>query len=202
MGMLQKAAAAAKPKADSKEPKAVVLIKNEEWPGLSTVISDFVRAKATIKAAAGIEATTKQQIVVAGRRIFLDQYDRLGHRPGSFSIQNPEGSSVTVVPMDAWGSIKDEDMAATIQKEIPEIPGIIEETTTFGFNSAILEKHFAVIEKALENIKIPQEDKDELIIATRKFSVKKGLLDQLGNCSSDVRRKVVEALSPTFSLRD
>ncbi len=202
MGLFTAAQQAAKP-AESKAKKATIRASEAQFPGIGETVKQFLEAKAQIASATGIKDATASQLTAAGSRLFLEQYDKLGRRPDSFTIEADNGTRVMVVPMDTWRGITDKATADMIKNELRHIPlDLIEEKTVFGFNPEVLNKYLPQIEKALESLKIPDEDKAALLTASIKYSIRKGTLDQLGALNPDQRREVVECLSPTFSLRD
>ena len=78
---------------------------------------------------------------------------------------------------------------------------IVEEDTTFAFDSAMIEKYGEVLSMLIENCSdITDADKEKIIKATTKYSVAKGTIDKL-NQYGDVT-EVMEAVKPVVALKN
>ena len=75
---------------------------------------------------------------------------------------------------------------------------IIQTVETYSFNTALLEKHYKKIQKALDKLDIPEEDKENLIILSEKKFVKKGSIEKV--IAADNTLDAIELLSPVQAV--
>jgi len=132
---------------------------------------------------------------------WVDYYTQTGKNPESVMIvQEVAGdtASVMFIPTDKYITVTEaraEELRETYGEEI------VEEDTTFAFDSAMIEKYGEVLSQLIENCAdITDADKEKIIKATTKYSVAKGTIDKL-NQYGDVQ-EVMEAVKPVVALKN
>jgi hypothetical protein len=128
-------------------------------------------------------------------------YDKTGKNPESVMIvQEVAGDTAQVmfVPSDKYITVTEaraEELRETYGDEI------VEEETTFSFDSTMIERYGEVLSMLIENCPdIADADKEKIIKATTKYAVAKGTIDKL-NQYGDVT-EVMEAVKPVVSLKN
>jgi hypothetical protein len=102
------------------------------------------------------------------------------------------------IPMDKYITIT-ADRAEELQETFGE--EIVEEETTFSFDSAMIEKYGEILSRLIEESdEIKDADKEKIIKATTKYSVAKGTIDKFSTYGDVV--EVMEAVKPVVSLKN
>jgi hypothetical protein len=102
------------------------------------------------------------------------------------------------VPTDKYITIT-ADRAEELQSEYGS--DIVEEETTFSFDSDMIEKYGEVLSSLIMSCDdISDSDKERIIKASTKFSVAKGTLDKLNNYGEV--SEVMEAVRPVVALKN
>lgn len=132
---------------------------------------------------------------------WLDYYTQTCKNPESVMIaQEVAGDTAQVmfIPMDKYITVTEaraEELRETYGEEI------VEEDTTFSFDSTMIEKYGEVLSMLIENCaEISEADREKIIKATTKYSVAKGTIDKL-NQYGDVT-EVMEAVKPVVALKN
>jgi hypothetical protein len=132
---------------------------------------------------------------------WVAEYERTKKNPESVMIvQEVAGdvASIMMVPSDKYITVTEaraEDLRDTYGEEI------VEEETTFSFDSTMIEKYGEVLSMLIENCPdIAEADREKIIKATTKYSVAKGTIDKL-NQYGDVTG-VMEDVKPVVSLKN
>ena len=132
---------------------------------------------------------------------WIAQYEKTNKNPESVMIvQDVDGDTaqLMMVPSDKYISVS-EERAEELRETFGE--EIVEEDTTFAFDSAMIEKYGEVLSMLIENCPdITDADKEKIIKATTKYSVAKGTIDKL-NQYGDVS-EVFESVRPVVSLKN
>jgi hypothetical protein len=132
---------------------------------------------------------------------WIAQYEKTNKNPESVMIvQDVDGDTaqLMMVPSDKYISVS-EERAEELRETFGE--EIVEEDTTFAFDSAMIEKYGEVLSMLIENCSdITEADKEKIIKATTKYSVAKGTIDKL-NQYGDVS-EVFESVRPVVSLKN
>lgn len=132
---------------------------------------------------------------------WLNQYERTNKNPESVMIcqsQNDDTAQFMFIPMDKYITITAE-RAEELQETFGE--EIVEEETTFSFDSAMIEKYGEILSRLIEESdEIKESDKEKIIKATTKYSVAKGTIDKFATYG-DVN-EVMEAVKPVVSLKN
>jgi hypothetical protein len=132
---------------------------------------------------------------------WLNQYERTNKNPESVMIcqsQDDDTAQFMFIPMDKYITITAE-RAEELQETFGE--EIVEEETTFSFDSAMIEKYGEILSRLIEESdEIKESDKEKIIKATTKYSVAKGTIDKFATYG-DVN-EVMEAVKPVVSLKN
>jgi hypothetical protein len=137
-----------------------------------------------------------------GRDEWSNLYSKTGKNPGSVMLEQVNDSDDTAqfmfVPTDGYIKI-----SADRAEELRETYGeeVVEEKTTFGFDSTMIEKYGEILSRLIEeSTEIAEKDKEKIITATTAFSVAKGTIDNLSKLG-DVK-EVMEAVKPIVALKN
>ena len=132
---------------------------------------------------------------------WLNQYERTNKNPESVMIcqsQDGDTAQFMFIPMDKYITIT-ADRAEELQETFGE--EIVEEETTFSFDSAMIEKYGEILSRLIEESdEIKESDKEKIIKATTKYSVAKGTIDKFATYGDVV--EVMEAVKPVVSLKN
>jgi len=137
-----------------------------------------------------------------GKEKWAELYGQTGKNPESVMICQENASGDTAqfmfVPTDKYITITEERA-----DELRETYGdeIVEEETTFSFDSRMIEKYGEILSDLIMNSPdIAESDKEKIIKATTKFSVAKGTIDNFtkyGEVS-----EVMEAVRPVVAMKN
>ena len=132
---------------------------------------------------------------------WLNQYERTNKNPESVMIcqsQDDDTAQFMFIPMDKYITITAE-RAEELQETFGE--EIVEEETTFSFDSAMIEKYGEILSRLIEESdEIKDTDKEKIIKATTKYSVAKGTIDKFATYG-DVN-EVMDAVKPVVALKN
>jgi hypothetical protein len=155
----------------------------------------------TLKSAKAQADMISDEIKDLAKSEWVDYYSQTGKNPESVMIvQEVAGDTAQVmfIPTDKYITVTEaraEELRETYGEEI------VEEDTTFAFDSAMIEKYGEVLSMLIENCPdITDADKEKIIKATTKYSVAKGTIDKL-NQYGDVQ-EVMEAVKPVVALKN
>ena len=136
-----------------------------------------------------------------GKSEWAKLYDQTGKNPGSVMLEQVNAEDVAqlmFIPTDKYITITPERA-----EELQETYGaeIVEEETTFSFDSTMIEKYGEILSRLIEESdEIKDADKEKIIKATTKYSVAKGTIDKFATYG-DVN-EVMEAVKPVVSLKN
>ena len=155
----------------------------------------------TLKSAKAQADMISDEIKDMAKSEWVDYYSQTGKNPESVMIvQEVAGDTAQVmfIPTDKYITVTEaraEELRETYGEEI------VEEDTTFAFDSAMIEKYGEVLSMLIENCAdITDADKEKIIKATTKYSVAKGTIDKL-NQYGDVT-EVMEDVKPVVALKN
>ncbi len=155
----------------------------------------------TLKSAKAQADMISDEIKDLAKSEWVDYYSQTGKNPESVMIvQEVAGDTAQVmfIPTDKYITVTEaraEELRETYGEEI------VEEETTFSFDSTMIEKYGEVLSMLIENCPdITDADKEKIIKATTKYSVAKGTIDKL-NQYGDVQ-EVMEAVKPVVALKN
>jgi hypothetical protein len=136
-----------------------------------------------------------------GKSEWAKLYDQTGKNPGSVMLEQANAEDVAqlmFIPTDKYITITPERA-----EELQETYGaeIVEEETTFSFDSAMIEKYGEILSRLIEESdEIKDTDKEKIIKATTKYSVAKGTIDKFATYG-DVN-EVMDAVKPVVALKN
>jgi hypothetical protein len=129
-------------------------------------------------------------------------YQETGKNPGSVVIEQVNAvddvAQFLFVPTDKYITITP-DRAEELQEVYGE--DIVEEETTFSFDSVMIEKYGEILSDLIMNSPdIADADREKIIKATTKYAVAKGTIDKLAQYG-DVS-EMVETVRPVVALKN
>lgn len=154
-----------------------------------------------MKAAKAKADMISDEIRDVAKEEWLKQYDKTGKNPESVMIVQENGLDVAqlmFVPTDKYITITE-----ARAEELREAYGeeIVTEETTFGFDSAMIEKYGEILSRLIEECdEIAEKDKEKIITAKTAYSVAKGTIDNFVKYG-DVT-KVMEDVKPVVALKN
>ena len=201
MGNLFVKAAKAAPTKVAKGKEEKVRIKIDD-SGFFDKIEKLEQLQDTMKVAKAKADMISDELRDLGKTEWAKLYDKTGKNPGSVMLEHvnvaDDVAQLMFVPSDKYITIN-ADRADELRETFGE--EIVEEETTFGFDSTMIEKYGEVLSRLIEECgDISEKDKEKIITATTKFSVAKGTIDKFSTYG-DVN-EVMEAVKPVVSLKN
>ena len=198
--LFAKAAKSATPKTTkAKDEKVRIKIDDS---GFFDKIEKLEQLQDTMKIAKAKADMISDELRDLGKTEWAKLYDKTGKNPGSVMLEHvnvtDDVAQLMFVPSDKYITIN-ADRADELREAFGE--EIVEEETTFGFDSTMIEKYGEVLSRLIEECgDISEKDKEKIITATTKFSVAKGTIDKF-TTYGDVN-EVMEAVKPVVSLKN
>lgn len=163
-------------------------------------LATLKKEMATIKSElASAESTIKE----IGVEEFIAILEKTGKRESSFNLTSDQGGRVMVIVQDSYKKI-DAERAEYLIKTYGE--DIVNEEVEYKFNVNVLERNQETIAGLIENCEdISTDDKENLIEAIAKYSIKKGTIDQLYKLANDMDvsyELLLEEIQPTVQLKN
>jgi len=201
MGNLFTKAVKSAPTKVSKTKDEKVRIKIDD-SGFFDKIEKLEQLQDTMKIAKAKADMISDELRDLGKTEWAKLYDKTGKNPGSVMLEHvnvtDDVAQLMFVPSDKYITIN-ADRADELREAFGE--EIVEEETTFGFDSTMIEKYGEVLSRLIEECgDISEKDKEKIITATTKFSVAKGTIDKF-TTYGDVN-EVMEAVKPVVSLKN
>ena len=192
--------AKAKAPVTKKDDKIVVRVDGKEF---AEKLAKFATLKSEIEQLETELAMSQEFVKTACISEFSKLYSEKKVNVGSFNVEAEDGSTVMFLPTKKYIKI-DEAQANVLKETYGE--GIVEETTTYAFNTDVLTRNMDVISKMIEDsTEISDKDKENLIEAKTAIAVEKDALDKVytfakesGNEVSDV----ITDLQPVFMMKN
>lgn len=182
-----------------KEEKVRISIEDESF---FNKIEKLEQLQDTMKVAKAKADMISDELRDLGKTEWAKLYDKTGKNPGSVMLEHVNDSEdvaqLMFVPSDKYITI-----TAERAEELQETYGeeIVEEETTFSFDSAMIEKYGEILSRLIEESdEIKESDKEKIIKATTKYSVAKGTIDKFSTYG-DVN-EVMEDVKPVVSLKN
>jgi len=192
----KKAAPAKTTKAKDEKVRLVV-----EDPTFFTKVQKLEELNDTMKSAKAKADMISDELRDVAKTEWLNQYERTNKNPESVMIcqsQDDDTAQFMFIPMDKYITITEaraEELQETYGAEI------VEEETTFSFDSTMIEKYGEVLSMLIENCPdIDDKDKEKIIKATTKYSVAKGTIDNFAKYGDVI--EVMEAVKPVVALKN
>ena len=198
MSLFQKAKKTAAKTATAKKDDKVRV--NVEDPTFFDKIAKVQDLQDVIKSAEAKVAMLTDEVKEIGKSLWAKTFEKMGKNPGSVFLEAKEGEDVArvmLIPTDRYITIN-EDRAETLREQYGD--SIVEETTTFQFDTEMVDKYGEVISNLIESCgDISDEDKGKIIKAVTKFTVAKGTIDRLKDFGDVL--DVMEDVKPVVSLK-
>lgn len=123
---------------------------------------------------------------------YAEIYEEEGINIGSFNIEADNGSTTMWLPTKKYIKIDEDDVESLTEKYGEDI---VEETTEYKFDDKLLDKYMDKISDLLMNCDdIDDKDKENLIVATSKFTIEKEALDKCAKYAKDSESTISEVL--------
>lgn len=186
----------AKKATNKKDDKIVVVIGGEEF---SEKISRFNKLKKEVANLSselkGIEGDIKEE----GVDKFIELYEKGKRNPGSFKLASDKGDKVLIMPQDRYLKV-DEERAEELKEEFGE--ELVDENTIFAFNEKLLDKYQENISELIMNADfMTDEEKEELIVATTNFAIKKGAINEAMTIGKGNIADFLGSIAPVLALK-
>jgi hypothetical protein len=183
----------------AKDEKVRITIEDEAF---FTKIEKLEQLQDTMKVAKAKADMISDELRDLGKTEWAKLYDSTGKNPGSVMLEHVNASDdvaqLMFVPSDKYITISPE-RAEELQETYGE--EIVEEETTFSFDSTMIEKYGEILSRLIEESdEIKESDKEKIIKAVTKYSVAKGTIDKFSTFG-DVN-EVMEDVKPVVSLKN
>jgi len=170
-------------------------------PNFFAKVEKLEQLNDTLKSAKAQADMISDELKDLAKTEWCEYYDKTGKNPESVMIVqevNGDTASMMLVPSDKYITVTEaraEELRETYGEEI------VEEETTFSFDSTMIERYGEILSMLIENCdEIADADKEKIIKATTKYAVAKGTIDKL-KTYGDVT-EVMEAVKPVVSLKN
>jgi hypothetical protein len=184
--------AAAKPAAASsasKKTKEDVLV-----PGIADRIARYDALKAIIKNAEAEKEVIGGALKEVGKEKFLELYELRRRNPETFNLAD-EDEKIMFIVMDKYIKVEPEKAGM-----LENYPGLLETTTTYKFNPALLDKTGEIVSRLiLESTELSDDEKANLIVAETKIGIKSGSIDRL--MDYDNPAQIFDLIEPILALK-
>jgi hypothetical protein len=183
-----------------KDDKTIVNVPGKEF---AEKLAKFATLKAQMDELKA-EMSMSQEFV---KSVGIDEYTKLVETTktncGSFILASETGGRVMILPTKKYIKI-DEATAETLTETYGE--GIVNENTTYGFNTDVLMRNMDAISTALlESDLLSDDDKENLIEATTTYAVAPDTLDKvyvLAQESGNSVAEVIEDIQPVVMMKN
>lgn len=186
-------------KTSSKDKKVRLVVEDSNFFSKVQTLEELQETMKSAKAKADLISDELKDIA---KDLWADEYEKTKKNPESVMIvqENEKGdtASFMYVPSDKYISINEERA-----EELKEAYGedIVEEKTTFAFDSEMVEKYGEVLSMLIENCnEIKESDREKIIKAVTTYSVAKGTIDkfkQYGDVS-----EMIETVKPVVAIKN
>jgi hypothetical protein len=184
--------AAAKPAAASsasKKTKEDVLV-----PGIADRIARYDALKAIIKNAEAEKEVIGGSLKEVGKEKFLELYELRRRNPETFNLAD-EDEKIMFIVMDKYIKVEPEKAGM-----LENYPGLLETTTTYKFNPALLDRTGEIISRLImESTELSDDEKANLIVAETKIGIKSGSIDRL--MDYDNPAQIFDLIEPILALK-
>jgi len=183
--------AAAKPAAPSasKKTKEDVLV-----PGIADKIARYDALKAIIKNAEAEKEVIGGSLKEVGKEKFLELYELRRRNPDTFYLVD-EDEKIMFYVIDRYIKVEPEKAGM-----LENYPGLLETTTTYKFNPALLDRTGEIISRLImESTELSDDEKANLIVAETKIGIKTGSIDRL--LDYDNPAQIFDLIEPIMALK-
>jgi hypothetical protein len=183
--------AAAKPAAPSasKKTKEDVLV-----PGIADRIARYDALKAIIKNAEAEKEVIGGSLKEVGKEKFLELYELRRRNPDTINLVD-EDEKIMFMVIDRYIKVEPEKAGM-----LENYPGLLETTTTYKFNPALLDRTGEIISRLImESTELSDDEKANLIVAETKIGIKTGSIDRL--MDYDNPAQIFDLIEPILALK-
>jgi len=196
--LFDKAKKAAPVKTKAKDQKVRLTVSD---PTFFEKVEKLEQLNDQLKSAKAKADMISDEIRDVAKEAWMEQYSKTGKNPESVMVCQENGLDVAqlmFVPTDRYITITP-DRAEELQEVYGE--EIVEEETTFSFDSTMIEKYGEILSDLIMNSPdIAEADKEKIIKATTKYSVAKGTIDKLADYG-DIS-EMMETVKPVVALKN
>jgi len=182
-----------------KDDKLRVAVQGEEF---AENLKIFATMKSQIDELTAQLEMAKSYVKNVGVEEFAKIVEKTKTNVGSFILTSDKGGNVMFLPTKKYITV-DEERATILKETYGE--DVVNEDTTYAFNNEVLMRNQDAIAKLIENSnEISQDDKDNLINATTKYTVKEDSLDKVYTLAKESGKNVSEVLEdikPVYMLK-
>ena len=200
MSLFTKAKKSETPKKTSAKDKKVRLVVEDS--NFFSKVQTLEELQETMKSAKAKADLIPDELKDIAKDLWADEYEKTKKNPESVMIVQESESGDTAqfmyVPTDKYISINEERA-----EELKEAYGeeIVEEKTTFSFDSEMVEKYGEVLSMLIENCdEIKESDREKIIKAVTTYSVAKGTIDKFKQYG-DVT-EMIETVKPVVAIKN
>lgn len=186
-------------KTSAKDKKVRLVVEDSSFFSKVQTLEELQETMKSAKAKADLISDELKDIA---KDLWSEEYEKTKKNPESVMIVQESESGDTAqfmyVPTDKYISINEERA-----EELKEAYGedIVEEKTTFAFDSEMVEKYGEVLSMLIENCnEIKESDREKIIKAVTTYSVAKGTIDkfkQYGDVS-----EMIETVKPVVAIKN
>jgi hypothetical protein len=188
--MFDKAKKKAPAKSAKKDEKISVKVQNN--PKFDNAVNTAAINDTKIKELKAELDSAKTLINEIAREEYAKLYESNKRNVGSFNLVSDNGASFMFLPTKRYLKVT-EDRAEHLKETYGE--DTVEENTTYGFNSTILEKHMdAIADLLMKADFMTDEEKDALIVANTSYNVKKDILDNFYVLKTEKEIEIEDAI--------
>lgn len=181
-----------------KEIKDLVELKD---PGFCKTLLRYAAIEGEVKTLEAEKKGLYAEIKEKGKKEMVKKYDQDGKYSSSFNIKATDGkdsASFMFITADSYAAI-DTERAEELKKKFGE--KVIEKTTTFNVNAAMVEKYRKVISDFIKNSPdIIDEDRGEIIKASTTLKVAPGTIENLKTMKGKTA-EIIDEIVPTMSIK-
>jgi len=194
--LFAKKKATAKATTPKKDDKTVVMVPGEDF---ATQLARFNELKASVANLTAELKGLEGDIKAEGVEKFIELYETGKRNPGSFKLESEKGDKIMVIAMDRYLKV-DEERASELIEDFGE--GIVTENTTFAFNNTLLEKYQEKISEMIMSAGfMSDEEKEDLIVATNSFEIKKGAINEAMTLGKGEVADFLGSIQPVLQLK-
>jgi len=194
--LFAKKKATAKATTPKKDDKTIVVVPGEDF---ATQLARFNELKASVANLTAELKGLEGDIKGEGVERFIELYETGKRNPGSFKLASNKGDKVMVIAMDRYLKV-DEERATELIEEFGE--DIVTENTTFAFNNTLLDKYQEQISEMIMTAEFMSDvEKDNLIVATNTFAVKKGAINEAMTLGKGEVGNFLGSIQPVLQLK-
>ncbi len=186
-------------KTSAKDKKVRLVVEDSNFFSKVQTLEELQETMKSAKAKADLISDELKDIA---KDLWAEEYEKTKKNPESVMIvqENEKGdtASFMYVPSDKYISINEERA-----EELKEAYGedIVEEKTTFAFDSEMVEKYGEVLSMLIENCdEIKESDREKIIKAVTTYSVAKGTIDKFKQYG-DVT-EMIETVKPVVAIKN